>query len=109
MTLVLSVSVPSLVVVEVRSRHRARVMTTVDDVALITSVRAVRRIQRRDGSLDPDRVEVEAFIPDQYKAGLQPRKGDWLDSGYLRCHAKLAHNRKSLREFFESGELELRV
>lgn len=109
MTMVLTVAVPSLVAVEMRSRHRSRVVTTVDDVAFITSVRVVRRIRIGNEALDPDRAEVEAFIPEHQRLGIEARRNDWISPEYLRCYARLSLNQKSLREFFDSGEHEWRI
>jgi len=106
MTMVLSVAVPMRVAVEVRSRRRVRVTSIVDDVPLVTSVRRLRRIQHIGGSLDPDRVIVEAFIPDHERGYIEASKGSWLESDYLRCYARLSLNGKTLRDFFESGEME---
>ncbi|PXW28241.1 hypothetical protein [Paraburkholderia caballeronis] len=109
MTMVLTVLVPSPVVVELRSGHRTRLSYRVDDVEFVTGVRALRRIRRADGSFDADRVEVEAFIPEHQRRGVEAPKKDWITPEYLRCYAFLVDNCKSLRDFFESGELEREV
>lgn len=109
MTMVLTVAVPVRMAVEMRVGRRTRVTSMVDDVAFVTSVRRLRRIQHVGGSLDPDRVTVEAFIPEHQRRGVEAIKGSWLSDEYLRCYARLSLNRKSLREFFESGELEREV
>jgi len=109
MTMVLTVAVPMRVASEMRVGRRTRVVNLVEDVALITSVRRLRRIRHAGGSLDDDRCVVEAFIPEHERCAIEAVKGSWLSHEYLRCYARLSLNRKTLSPFFESGEFELCV
>ncbi|WP_321878457.1 hypothetical protein [Paraburkholderia bannensis] len=111
MRLMLTCEVPSVVAVE-HGRY-GRVSYVPGDVEYEARPRVVRRIRRADGSLDPDRVEVEVFVPRARRAGVEAKRGAWRDAdelgAWLVCRALVSKNRKTIRPFIESGELELRT
>lgn len=107
MTMVLTVEVPSVVAVE-HVRYR-RLSYVPGDVEYTAAVRVVRRITRADGTFDPGRVEVEVFIPASRRRAVEVPRSRWVDDEYLRCIALVAKNRKTLRDFLESGAVELRT
>lgn len=106
--MVLTVEVPSIVSVQY-GRYRNRISHVPGDVEYTARVRVVRRIRLADGSLDPDRVEVEVFVREDLRRGIAARRDDWIDGEYLRCKALVTKNPKTLRPFLESGELERAV
>jgi hypothetical protein len=103
--LILTVEVPSLVLVE-WGRYR-RIFSTPGDVEMISRVRAVRRIARSDGSFDPERVEVEVFVPPDRRRAIEARPEAWITPEYLRCKALVSKNRKSLAALLDSGAREM--
>ncbi|WP_321814597.1 MULTISPECIES: hypothetical protein [unclassified Paraburkholderia] len=107
----LTCEVPSVVAVE-HGRYR-RVSYVPGDIEYEARPRVVRRIRRADGSIEHERVEVEVFVPRARRAGVEARRDAWLDAddlgAWLRCKALVSKNRKTLRPFLESGELELRT
>ncbi|MBN3853818.1 hypothetical protein G3N59_10540 [Paraburkholderia sp. Ac-20340] len=105
MTLVLTVEVPSLAPA-VYGRYRNRIAYVAADVEMNSSVRVVRRLARQDGTLRDDAVEVEVFVPEDRRNGVEAPRAAWVTPEYLRCRAIVSKNRKSLREFIESGERE---
>lgn len=105
MTMVLTTDVPTLVP-KIYGKHRNRITYVTGEAAHVARVRVVRRVELPGGALDPDLAEVEVYIPEDRRAGIEAPKGAWVDREYLRCTARFSKNRKSLREFFESGEME---
>ena len=69
---------------------------------LVTRVLAVRY---RPGA---DTVEVDAWIPEARRRGVDAPKGAWVGDGVLRTRARIDQNRKSLAPLLASGELEWR-
>lgn len=106
MRMQLKVEVPGIVPVEY-GRYRNRIAHLSESMEYDASPRVVRRIRQRDGSLDPDRVEVEVFIAKDRRRAVEARQEDWLDIGpdgaWLRCKALVSKNRKSLAAFIDSG------
>ncbi|MFD1557073.1 hypothetical protein ACFSHT_15840 [Paraburkholderia silviterrae] len=108
MTMVLTTDVPTIVPTTY-GRGRSRLAYVPGFAEYIARVRVVRRMQLADGTLDPERAEVEVYVPEDRRAGIEAPKSAWVDEEYLRCIARLSKNRKTLRDFFESGVMELRV
>lgn len=105
MTMVLTTEVPTMVA----TPFRGRVSYQRGFAEHVARVRVIRRIRLADGSLDPERVEVEVYVPEDRRAGIEAPPGAWVTPEYLRCRALLSKNRKSLRAFFESDATELVV
>lgn len=107
----LTCEVPSIVAVD-RGRY-GRVSYVPGDVEYEARPRVVRRIRRADGSFDAERVEVEVFVPRARRGGVEVKREAWLDAdelgAWLRCKALVSKNRKTLRPFLESDDLELRT
>jgi hypothetical protein len=78
------------------------------EVPLITSVRAIRRIFI-DGHRDEVAIEADAFIPPHYRKSICGPRSKWIDEEYRRCIVYIQDNRKSLAEFVTSGELERKI
>ncbi|WP_028205004.1 hypothetical protein [Paraburkholderia nodosa] len=105
MTLVLTTEVPTMVA----TSYRGRVSYQPGFAEHIARVRVVRRIRLADGSLDPERAEVEVYVPEDRRAGIEAPRDAWVTPEYLRCRALRSKNRRSLRDFFESDVMELAV
>ncbi|POR52774.1 hypothetical protein B0G62_10471 [Paraburkholderia eburnea] len=108
MTMVLITDVPTLIPA-IYGKYRNRITYVAGYDEYVARVRVIRRKKLADGSLDPDLAEVEVYVPDDRRAGIEAPRGAWVDAEYLRCTARLSKNRKSLRDFFDSGELERAV
>ncbi|MBB2981764.1 hypothetical protein [Paraburkholderia tropica] len=108
MTTVLTTDVPTLVP-KIYGKYRNRITYVTGEAEYVARVRVVRRVVLSDGVLDPDLAEVEVYVPEDRRAGIEAPRGAWVDGEYLRCTARLSKNGKSLREFFESGEMERHV
>lgn len=108
MTTVLTTDVPTLVAAAY-GRYRNRIAYIPGEAEHVARVRVLRRKRLADGTLDPDRIEVEVFVPEDRRASIEAPRSAWVTPEYLRCTARLSKNRKTLREFFESGELEREV
>jgi hypothetical protein len=108
MTMVLTTDVPTLVPVAY-GRYRNRISYVAGDAEHVARVRVVRRIVLTDGTLDPDKAEVEVYVPEDRRGAIEAPRAAWVTPEYLRCSALLSKNRKSLRDFFDSGEMERRV
>jgi hypothetical protein len=108
MTMVLTTDVPTLVATEY-GRYRNRVAYVPGEAEHVARVRVIRRIRLASGELDPDRAEVEVYVPEDRRRSIEAPRAAWVTPEYLRCSARLSKNRKSLREFFESGVMELAV
>lgn len=105
--MVLTVQVPKLVAV-FYGKHRNRYSAVEGLVPLVTSVRAVRLIVR-EGAPDPVAVQVDAFIPERERRGIEGRATKWITPEVYRCIAYIRENRKSLAAFLASGDLEWRL
>lgn len=103
--LVLTVEVPTLVAVEY-GKYRNRIAYVPGDAELNSRVRAVRRIVRADGTLDPDQIEVEVFVPEYYRSAVEAPRSRWVSDEYLRARALVSKNRKSLAALIASGDME---
>ncbi|MFT0167500.1 hypothetical protein ACLKMY_00530 [Paraburkholderia mimosarum] len=108
MTMVLTTDVPTLVPATY-GRYRNRITYVSGTAEHVARVRVVRRIRLADGTFDPDRAEVEVFVPEDRRAVIEAPRGSWVTPEYLRCIARLSKNRKSLRDFFDSGSFEIEV
>lgn len=111
MTPMLTCEVPSIVAVD-RGRY-GRVSYVPGDIEYEARPRVVRRIRLADGAFDPNRVEVEVFVPRARRGGVEAKRDAWRDAdelgAWLVCRALVSKNRKTLRPFLESGEIELRT
>ncbi|WP_321904406.1 hypothetical protein [Paraburkholderia tropica] len=108
MTMVLTTDVPTLVPATY-GKHRNRITYVTGEAEHVARVRVVRRVVLPGGALDPDLAQVEVYVPEDRRASIEAPRGAWVDREYLRCTARLSKNGKSLREFFESGDLEREV
>ena len=108
MTMVLTTDVPTLVAAEY-GRYRNRIAYVPGEAEHVARVRVIRRIKLADGTLDPDRAEVEVYVPEDRRRGIEAPRAKWVTPEYLLASARLSKNRKTLREFFESGVMELSV
>ncbi|WP_321968855.1 hypothetical protein [Paraburkholderia tropica] len=106
--MVLTTDVPTLVP-EIYGKYRNRITYVPGEVEYVARVRVVRRVVLPGGVLDPDLAHVEVYVPVDRRAGIEAPRRAWVDREYLRCTARLSKNGKSLREFFDSGELERHV
>jgi hypothetical protein len=82
-------------------KYRNRIAYEQQLMPIETTVHAVRLIKD-----DPGAVEVDAFIPEQYRGQIDGPRSKWVDTEVRRCIAWIEDNPKSLRAFLESGDAE---
>lgn len=87
---------------ETYGRYKNRIFYSSKFVPLLTSVSLLRRHPGNDTT-----IEVEAFIPEQYRKHIDGARDKWVTPEIRKCVCYYADNRKTLREFMESGVPEL--
>ncbi len=104
MLTVLRVEVPKLVPITY-GKYRNRVTYEERDTELVTSVRALRRIEKA-GGWDEERIEADAYITPGEARQIEGRRSAWKTPEIRTCIVHVSKNRKSLAGFLASGDRE---
>ena len=99
--MILEIQIPVLVTVTY-GKYRNRFSAEARLMPIVTSVRALRLIPG-----DSIAIEVEAFIPEKDRDMIDGPRSKWLTPEFRKCICYVDDNRKTLREFIESGAQEL--
>jgi hypothetical protein len=96
----LTVQIPVLVG-KAYGKYRNRIFYEPADTPIETTVHAVRLVPKK-----PELVEVDAFIPENYRGQIEGARSAWVSDEVRKCFARVSDNRKSLRPFLDSGDAE---
>jgi hypothetical protein len=99
----LTIQIPVLVA-EIYGKYKNRITYTTRLQPILTSVSAIRRVEGDDVA-----IEVDAFIPEQYRDQIDGSHMKWISPEMRRCVCYIDDNRKTLRDFIESGEQERQI
>lgn len=100
----LNVLMPELSPVMV-GRYKNRISHVEHDVLLETTVYVIRRIAL-NGKYDGKQIVAHAYVPPQYRGGIDAKDWRWQDAETLRVLVNIADNRKTLAPFLDSHEPE---
>jgi hypothetical protein len=86
-------------------RWKNRVAYVEREVPLETTVYKIKRIAR-NGKFDAGQIVAHAYIPPQYRGGVEARDWRWQDAETLRVFVNIKDNMKTLRPFLDSHDAE---
>ena len=96
--MILTVQIP-VAVTRPYGRGGSRLSYETTLMPIVTNCVAIRRAA---GGL----LEADAFIKDEYRGQIEGPASKWIDIEYRRCICRADENRKTLRDFLESGDAE---
>ncbi|WJF91986.1 hypothetical protein QS306_14535 [Paraburkholderia bonniea] len=96
--MILTVRIPDGMAYYRRYRGRGEFADFEKTRLLCTTVRRVRRT----GS--PEWVEVDAWIPERYRASIRATDPRWVEPGVYRTRAAIRGNERTLAPFLGSGD-----
>ena len=100
LNILLPTRVPKLV-----GKYKNRIDYGESDVLLETTVYRIKRIPR-NGKYDAEQIVAYAFIPPQYRNGIDATDWRWQDAETLQVLVNIEDNRNSLRAFVDSHDAE---
>lgn len=99
--MILEIQIPVLVTVTY-GKYKNRFSVQPKLMPIVTSVSALRLI-----SGDNIAIEVDAFIPESLRGQIDGPRSKWRTPEIRKCICYIDDNRKTLRDFIESGAQEL--